>query len=399
MHVIQNMQRTGRCGFPHVATERLSARRCARVFHPQYSGGTLSESGVVSDMRLPVTVGEVTAAWLTSALGFRFSGVEVLSCEHVDVLPGTSTKVRVALEYNDAGHAMALPSRMIVKGGFEEHSPSMKEMYRNEMRFYRDVLPFINMNAPKCFYAGADPDAWQAVVVMEDLVERNVRFCRAQQPQGYEQVALRLSAMARYHAQTWNSREFDKGGRLDWVGERFSDWSLEYQNRYLEPDVWAHYVSLPRGAAVSRHLHDRDWMVAALGRIAREHKGEPVCLIHGDTHLGNLYVEADGAPGFFDAQVSRAPWSLEVAYHIGCALDIEDRRSWERSLLEHYLSQLAISGVQAPDFDEAWGDYRRDLAYGYFIFAINETRFQTEAVNTAYAARFGAALVDHGEVG
>ena len=145
---------------------------------------------------------------------------------------------------------------------------------------------------------------------------------------------------------------------------------------------------------MSRYLHDREWMVAALADIASRHKGKAVCLIHGDTHLGNLFVEPDGTPGFLDAQVSRAPWSLEVAYHIGCALDIEDRRAWERPLLEHYLSQLA--GVEAPSFNEAWEDYRRDLAYGYFIFAINETCFQTEAVNTAYAARFGAALVDHG---
>jgi hypothetical protein len=355
----------------------------------------LSALAVMTDMALPVTVEEVTGEWLTSALAFHATGVEVISCSHVAVLPGTSTKVRVALEYNDLGRKLALPSRMIVKGGFQDHSASMKDMYRNEMRFYRDVLPFINMNAPKCFYAGADPDRWQAVVVMEDLKQREVRFCHAQQSQSYDEVARRLSAMARYHAQTWNSAEFAVGGRFDWVGERFSDWSLEYQKRYLEPEVWAHYVSLPRGAAVSRYLHDREWMVAALAHIAREHKGKPVCLIHGDTHLGNLYVEADGTPGFFDAQVSRAPWSLEVAYHIGCALDIEDRRAWERSLLEHYLSQLAARGVDAPSFDEAWEDYRRDLAYGYFIFAINETRFQTEAVNTAYAARFGAALLDH----
>ncbi|MEX3841773.1 phosphotransferase [Paraburkholderia sp. BR10882] len=370
-----------------------------RLAYLNRQGEILSALAVVSDMSLPVTVEGVTAQWLTSALAFRFAGVEVTSCNHLAVLPGTSTKVRVALEYNDVGREMALPSRMIVKGGFQDHSESMKDMYRNEMRFYRDVLPFINMNAPNCFYAGADPDRWQSVVVMEDLEQREACFCRAQQSQRYEEVERRLSAMARYHAQTWNSAEFEMGGRFDWVGERFSDWSLEYQNRYLEPDVWAHYVSLPRGAAVSRYLHDREWMVAALADIASQHKGKPVCLIHGDTHLGNLFVEPDGTPGFFDAQVSRAPWSLEVAYHIGCALDIEDRRAWERPLLEHYLSQLATGGVEAPSFDEAWEDYRRDLAYGYFIFAINETRFQTEAVNTAYAARFGAALVDHARVG
>ncbi|SEK08757.1 ecdysteroid 22-kinase family protein [Paraburkholderia diazotrophica] len=188
--------------------------------HLNRQGEILSAFAVICDMALPVTVEDVTAQWLTSALAFRFPGVEVTSCSHVAVLPGTSTKVRVELEYNEVGREMALPSRMIVKGGFQNHSESMKNMYRNEMRFYRDVLPFINMNAPKCFYAGADPDHWQSVVVMEDLEQRAARFCRAQRPQSYEEVERRLSAMACYHAQTWNSSEFKTGGRFDWVGER-----------------------------------------------------------------------------------------------------------------------------------------------------------------------------------
>ena len=64
----------------------------------------------------------------------------------------------------------------------------------------------------------------------------------------------------------------------------------------------------------------------------------------------------------------------------------------------HYLEALNANGVQAPSYDSAWLSYRRSLAYGYFIFLINETRFQTEAVNTAYAARFGAAMLDHGTI-
>ena len=34
-----------------------------------------------------------------------------------------------------------------------------------------------------------------------------------------------------------------------------------------------------------------------------------------------------------------------------------------------------------------------------FIFLINETAFQSEATNTAYAARFGAAAAQHRSVG
>ena len=76
--------------------------------------------------------------------------------------------------------------------------------------------------------------------------------------------------------------------------------------------------------------------------------------------------------------------------------DIEDRRSWERPLLARYLRRLTECGlVEVPSFEEAWHDYGCELNYGLFIFMINESHFQHEEVNTAYTARFGAAVIDH----
>ena len=351
---------------------------------------------VTTDMQLPVTPEQITAAWLTAALRFRYPDVTVRRSCVADVIPGTSTKIRMRCDYNAAGRAAGLPATLIVKGGFEAHSPSMQEMYRNEVRFYRDVQPCVPIHSPRCYYAGSDPDSYQSIVVMEDLKAKQVEFLHAQRPQQYAQVARRLTDMGRYHAHTWNSREFQSGGRFERIGSRFSGWSLEYQNRYFVPEVWQHYVSSPRGAAVSVRLHDRGRMERALARIAELEASDSACLIHGDTHLGNLYIEPDGTPGFLDAQVSRAPWHLEVSYHIVCALDIPDRKAWEQALLVHYLESLRAQGIEVPDFASAWLSYRRSLAYGYFIFLINETRFQTEAINTAYAARFGAAMLDHG---
>jgi hypothetical protein len=347
-------------------------------------------------MRLPLKLEQVTATWLTEALRFRYPGVQVTDSRVEDVICGTSTKIRVRCEYNREGREAALPPTLIVKGGFESHSPSMKEMYINEARFYRDVQPFVSIHSPRCYYAGSDPETYQSIVIISDLTAQGVEFLQAQRPQRYPEVARRLTDMARYHAQTWRSPEFQPGGRFDWIGGRFSGWSLEYADRYFVPEVWQHYVTSPRGAAVSQRLHDRAAVRHALRRIGEIEATEPLCLIHGDTHLGNLYIEADGTPGFFDAQVSRAPWHLEVSYHITCALDIPDRKAWEQALLVHYLEALKIHGIDAPSYESAWLCYRRSLAYGYFIFLINETRFQTEAVNTAYAARFGAALLDHG---
>jgi len=349
-----------------------------------------------SVLPLPVTVDSIDAQWLTLALSQRHPGVEVVESCIDEVIRGTSTKIRVVLRYNAAGREAALPPTMIVKGGFEAHSPLFGFMYRSEMRCYRDLLPIMDLNAPRAFFSAEDPGSHQALVIMEDLNARHVTFPSAQTPFDYPQEARFLDALARLHAQWWGRPQLRDEGELGWVLTQFGAASREYQNRYLAPEVWDSYMAKPRGAATPKALHDRERMRAALDALAEFHESAPLTLTHGDTHLGNLYIERDGTPGFLDMQVRRSPWYQDVAYHMTAALDVIDRRKWEQALLSFYLGRLAAHGVASPPgFDEAWACYRRELVYGLFIFLINETRFQTEQTNTAYAVRFAMAAIDH----
>jgi hypothetical protein len=347
---------------------------------------------------LPLEVENIDAAWLTAALGQRHPGVEVVAAQVQDVILGTSTKVRVTLDYNEAGRRAGLPPTLIVKGGFQDHSPLFASMYESEMRSYRDIVLGLElpMNTPRCYFAARDPASHQSLLLLQDLRAAGVRFCRAQETLRFDEIARFLDAQARYHAAHWGDPELADGGRLGWLMDPFGGFSREYANRYLEPAVWRQSMELPRAQAVAARLRDGERMRRALDRLEEYHRAAPACICHGDTHLGNLYFEADGTPGFFDLQVRRSCWFQDFTYHTICALDLEDRRNWEQPLLSHYLSRLREYGVAtAPDFEQAWEAYRREAIYGLFIFLINETGFQTEATNTAYAARFGAAAVDH----
>jgi len=55
--------------------------------------------------------------------------------------------------------------------------------------------------------------------------------------------------------------------------------------------------------------------------------------------------------------------------------------------------------VTPPSFEEAMHQYAVYLAYGYLVFIINDSIFQPEAYNTAYAARFSQAMLDHDTLG
>ena len=333
---------------------------------------------------LPLSIEDISAEWLSEATGHAVNSARV-----VEIIEGTSTKVRVAVEAED------LPETLIVKGGFESHSPSMAEMYANEARFYGRIAPVLPLPGPRCWFAGSDPTSFQSLVVIEDMDRANVAWLHGQRPQAPAAVARRLDVLAEFHASSWTDAGALPNSEFDWLGGRFSDWSMTYVERYLVAEVWDHYCRSPRGAAVSVRLHDREWMARAFTDFRRIEETGPRCIIHGDTHLGNLFEWPDGSPGFLDAQPARSNPILEVAYHITAALDLADRRDAEHGLLAGYLAALAVRGIVPPTFDQAWLWYRQFTAYGFFIFLINETRFQTEAVNTANAARFGASMLDH----
>lgn len=354
----------------------------------------------VSLMPLPTEVDAITADWLTQALRTKHAGVTVRSAEIVDVIRGTCTKIRIGLELDDEGHRAGIPASIMLKGGFEPHSRNvtMNHMHEREVRGYREVLPELGLPSPACYFARYDPEVGQGIVIMEDLAAKGVTFCSALEPQSFDQVARRLTVLARFHAQTWNSSEIAPGGKWSDLVD-FYDVMDGFFYEKANPENWARFCGLPRGAAVSKRLQDRDWMTAGWERLKHYSRDLPRCVLHGDIHLGNLYIEKDGTPGFLDTLASLGPGMLEVSYHITASIDVADRRNWEGALVQRYLDELRANGVEAPSFEDAMHQYVMAMVYGHFIWMTTESRYQPEAVNAANCARMSAAMLDHDAIG
>jgi len=348
---------------------------------------------------LPVRIEDITADWLSAALSVRQPGVKVAVAEHENVILGTAAKVKLRLEYNAAGRAAGLPQRLWVKLGLEgEHRRMIASVYRDEMRFFRDVQPLLGVNAPTCYFAGHDAEVDQYIVILEDLTSRGARIWRAIDNLTFKQAAAFLDVQAAYHARYWDSPELEEGGSLGWItclGEDRT--TMAYVAAHLVPETWAMYMAQPRGVVLPRVLQDRDWMRRAFDELMEINRRRPYCLLHGDPHIGNMYSEADGRPGFLDWQtIRRGPWAHDVTYFLVSALDVVDRRQWEKALLAHYLARLEAHGVTAPDFDDAWLAYRQQIIWGLFFWAVNPLEFQPEVVDTVYSARFAMAAIDVG---
>jgi hypothetical protein len=345
---------------------------------------------------LPTSIAGITPAWLDAALKAWNPAVAVKDAEVLDVNHGTCTKIRIRLEVEEAGRAAGIPERVILKGGFEPHSRMMDYMHHQEVHAYADVAPHTPLRFPACYFAGFDAGAKQGIVIMEDLVARGVTFLHPQRPDRPEAVAERLTRIARHHALTWDKPDIRPGGRFDWATHIADE---TYFATVLTPEIWPGYVDSARGAAASVCFHDLDWMKATMAKLNRFARTLPTMLIHGDTHLGNLYVDTDGEPGFFDSLPHLAPAMYEVSYHITGALDVPDRRRHERALVAHYRDELIRCGVEAPPLEEFMHQFGCFLANGYAIFLVNASDFQPEAINTAYTARFSSAMLDHDTIG
>jgi len=352
-------------------------------------------SEVIGRRHLPATIEELSAAWFTEALSERCPGVSVLDARVVDLIRGASTKIRFELTYRPASGPVP-PTRMIAKGGFGDHSRLRAEMHLHEALAYRNFVPTLSVRTPDCYVAHVDEQG-RAMVLIEDLALSNSRFLTLQEPIGYEQAEAFLAVLAGIHARWWNAPELADPNVF---GERALisvgvGYLLDNTERLLAPEMFAEYMVLPRGAATPRVLRDGERLRAGLRRLAEFQRRAGVTVNHGDALLGNLYLTAQGEPGFLDWQPNKGPWSQDISYFLTSALDLPDRRRWETALLAYYLNTLRELGVKAPRFDEAWLLYRRNVLWGFYAWLLNSNAFQSEANNTANCVRFATAMIDH----
>jgi len=313
-----------------------------------------------------MTPEDITAAWLSRALDQEVQEVAI-----TEVVWGTATKVRISAD----GLALC------VKGGFDERLADwgLGPAYELEARFFAELAPSFGQGVPRCWFAGS------GVVVLEDLVARGCSFGDPTEPWSADRVAAALELLARWHA---------RGAAPDWlpVGAAAARGAAA---QFLGDEHWEHHFAQDGAPVLPRALQDPAPIWRAFERLWALDDAGPHCVVHGDAHVGNTYVDAYGPPGFLDWQtVCLGPWSYDVAYFIGGALTVADRRRHERALLDGYLEALRAHGGPDVGRDDGWRDYVRHTLHG-FLWAATPPVMQTPERVLAMAERYVAAIEDH----
>jgi hypothetical protein len=350
---------------------------------------------------VPRSPEQVSAEWLTAVLCADAPGARVRSVETGAGTVGTTTRNSLEVIYNDGGTAAGLPTRLFVKctttvaqrlmlglGGLIEGEPG----------FYTQVRPTLEIEAPVGYFAAVDPRSWRSIVVTEDVVStRGARFSHPSTAITRERIEDLLTTMAIWHGAMWCSPRLEQWRWLKTPADqmRVIDSLIALADRARVGAGRSRTVIPPGLRQRQDDLYDgmrRSMQILSQG---------PHTFLHGDLHIANTYSTSDGKMGVCDWQVGlRGSWAHDCAYLLATSLKVEDRRRWERDLLDFYLGRLASCGGDVIAPEPAWLAYRQSTLYPYFawLYTIGRSRwqpsFQPEATSLAMIARISAAIED-----
>ena len=329
-------------------------------------------------LRIPATLEEATsAAWLAEVVG-----ADVASVTPGEVDNRVSTNQPVHVELVDG-----TGRDLWIKGYFSEIGQQYRYAGVPEAAFYRDLVGRAGVRTLRVVAAAVDFDTQHNVVVTEDELGAGARFLHALDPYTPEQAAGSLEQLAVLHARTWLDPEL---ADLPWLANRCSMYTLA--RGVADIDV---NFDGPIGAGVPDEVRDSERLYAAYQRLGeRAAPASPWSVVHGDAHIGNVFLDGEGRPSFCDWQlVQRGPWYLDVGYHLASVLTVEDRRRHEDDLVRHYLERLAAEGADAPGLDAAWRGLRVGMVHGLYLWGITA---KVDPRKTAVLLeRLGTAVADH----
>lgn len=299
---------------------------------------------------------DLTPAWLSAALGLRVDGVvsEVVGTGQM----GSCHRLRLTGD-------PALPETVLAKIPSED--PATREMmagaYVNEIRFYSEFAPTVDIAVPHCYYA-AMGEAGTFTLLLEDLapaeVGEQIAGCSPEQALG---AVVNLAGL---HGPRWCDPALlemegllpagkEMGEMLDLTFPPAAESFLEMLGDRMRPeDVETLQALVPLAGR---------WIAARADRFS---------LLHMDYRLDNLLFGRDeaGAPNVFAVDWQGMSVGLparDIAFFLSTGLQVEDRRAHEEAIVAAYHAKLLTYGVEDYSLEQCWDDYRLGTVQNPFI--------------------------------
>ncbi len=309
---------------------------------------------------IPISYESITPQWLTLVLCREHPGAQVTALTLGEPDEGTSSRRRIRLEYNATGRAAGLPESVFCKSTHTLKSRfqlALNGFVEGEVRFYNHLQPVLGIESPQALFANFNPHTFNSIIILRDMAGE-VAFCRHDEPMPRARAESQVRLLAKMHARYHGSDELTRA--FPFLRTWEDTFTATAENGFEEAGIRGFEMA---EAVIPARLFARAAEIwpATVRSVARQ-RDLPHSVIHSDVHLKNWYIAASGEMGLNDWQcVCRGHWGRDLAYAISTALEVDDRRNWERELIALYLDCLAEHGAPRIAFDEAWTHYRLEL--------------------------------------
>jgi aminoglycoside phosphotransferase (APT) family kinase protein len=342
-------------------------------------------------MTIPTRVEELTPGWFSEILGVDVTSVAVL-----DAHSGTTGRARVGITTQ-----AAIPDTLFVK--LQPFLPEQREFVRMvgmgvaEARLYGAVGDELPVRIPRVWHSSFDERDDSFIMVLEDLQASGCRFPSAEDDDVIDIASSLMDEFAALHAPYWQQKlawlRAPSGFRNNADGAKVADQAAGIMQSALEQfadDMLPAFRQMGE-LYVARY--------ADINALFRE--GERT-LVHGDAHIGNVFVDGAGRIGFYDwAIAGKLPGMRDVGYFLSNSLPTNLRRSHEDALLARYRAGLSARGI-ALDERTAVDQYRLYCVYswvGATTTAAMGSRWQPTDIGRNAMVRTTAAVADLDSVG
>ena len=276
--------------------------------------------------------------WLAKSLGF-----DVTSAKPEKIGRGQIANVfRIDLEYGT--RTRKGPSSVALKTTAEDPDAkalgNLGGLYEKESRFYKDIAPFLTTGPVAESYASHwDPSTLDFGILMKDY-STGKQSCDITGA-SLEEAKLCVTELGRLHGL---SKSLPREKRSWLPGPKWGD--QEHQAFF-----WANFQQRYGDKLKPEHVEIANKYIASFNAYmdAQMASSAPQGLVHGDYRLENMLLKQDREPPLIIVDWQTYYWGPilhDLSFFLSTALTIENRRAWQKELVQTYLDSL---NVNVPD--------------------------------------------------
>jgi len=231
--------------------------------------------------------------------------------------------------------------------------------YYTEVMFYRQLAPQTTMRLPAVYASELSDDKTSFLLLMEDLSPASPGSALVGESRANAELAL--AEAAKLAAAFYGAEGL---GQLDYVMTAARDDGGAFGQALMEQswpgflDRFGHGLSRECIAFGERYVRGHSHFVTRF-------EG-PRTIAHGDFRNENILFGRGTAATVDWQTTSESSVLTDAAYFLGGSLETEQRRAWERDLVEGYRVALDAAGVSL-DSARCWEQYREFSMHGLMI--------------------------------